>query len=361
MLSGAISHGTLGHAYLLCGDVGTGTFQAALELSMALLCSSDGEVPCYACEACKKVLRNAHPDFHVIMPVTLEKEYKDSDNNLNQEGWEFLSSTIRARIAEPYCMPVQTGIPAIPVEWVKEINHAISRGAVLQGTTIAIFDGIDIMNKESANAMLATLEDPPENTVMLLMTQRPQAVLPTIASRCQMLRFGCLPEADIRNILLSRYGDAVSGTIIDEAVNFSLGSLGRAMDLCERPLGELAEESRLLLKECFDGDWLRIAPHLDALARRGNDDRHEKLFMHLASLFRKELLGNVLPGKPPAAECDKVTGFSFADNPERAAGFLKACQIAIDGIRAHGNMSILLVNFIITFMEMIREQKQQIS
>ena len=72
MLSSAVANGTLGHAYLLCGDIGTGTFQAALELSMALLCSSDREVPCYTCEACKKVLRNAHPDFHVIMPVSLE-------------------------------------------------------------------------------------------------------------------------------------------------------------------------------------------------------------------------------------------------------------------------------------------------
>ena len=183
MLSSAVANGTLGHAYLLCGDIGTGAFQAALELSMALLCSGDGEVPCYICDACKKVLRNAHPDFHVIMPVSLEKEYRDSDNNLNQEGWEFLSLMIQARISEPYRLPVQPGVPAIPVEWVKEINHAIRRGAVLKGTTIAVFDGIDSMNKESANAMLATLEDPPENTVLLLITQRPQSVLPTIASR----------------------------------------------------------------------------------------------------------------------------------------------------------------------------------
>jgi len=94
---------------------------------------------------------------------------------------------------------------------------------------------------------------------MLLMTHRPQAVLPTIASRCQMLRFGSLPSADIEKSLRARYGAAITQSTIDEAAVYSLGSLGRAIDLCENPIGALAEESRSLFCGVPGGDWLRLA------------------------------------------------------------------------------------------------------
>ena len=369
LLASAVSGETLGHAYLLCGDVGTGTFQAALELSMALLCADDKAVPCYQCENCRKVLRSAHPDFHVIMPVTLEREHKDSDGKLNQEGWEFLSSLVKSRIEQPYRVPSQAGIPSIPVEWVKEVNHAITRGSVANGKNIAIIDGIDVMNKESANAMLTTLEEPPNDTLMLLMTHRPQAVLPTIASRCQMLRFGLLPAADIRHALVSKCAGAAD-SLISEAVDYSLGSLGRAIDLCENPIGELAGQSRSLFEECRAEDWLAIASHVDELSRQGSEDRHEKLLMHLVYLFRREMLRGVLPDGSHDADSLPASGNSpeaggreaiSVDRPEYVSRLFKACQHAIDGIRAHGNISIVLVNFVTTCMEIIREQKQQVS
>ncbi len=371
MLTSAISNGTLGHAYLLCGDVGTGTFQAAVEISLALLCSSEGDVPCRECESCRKILKNAHPDFHVIMPATLEKEHKDSDNNLNQDGWTFLSSLIQARIADPYRLPLQPGMPSIPVDWVKEINHAIRRGAVEKGKNIGIFDGIDIMNKEAANAMLATLEAPPENTLMLLITQRPQAVLPTIVSRCQILRFGSLSAPELNNVLVERYGATHDPTVIEEAVAYCMGSLGRAMDLCENPLGDLALESQSLLRECIDGDWLRIASHVDALTKRGMEDRYEKLLMHLIYYIRSGFLQAIMHTGVRAPETGRLpshtpvdietTGIFSNAAPEFVSRLFHACQTAIDGVRAHGNGSIIIVNFMITLMEILREQKQQIS
>jgi hypothetical protein len=286
------------------------------------------------------------------MPVILEKEHKDSDGKLNAQGWELLSSLILKRIAEPYRLPRQGGIPAIPVEWVKEVNHAIMRGAVEKGKNIVIIDGIDSMNKESANAMLATLEEPPDDTLMILMTHRPQAVLPTIVSRCQMVRFGLLPAADIEKKLRARYGAKVTQTTIDEAAVYCIGSLGRAIDLCENPIGELAEESRSLFAECLAGDWLRLSSRVDELARQGNDERFERLLMHLVYLFRSDMLGDVSSIGPGAPSIDR---------PDYAAGLFKACQHAIDGVRAHGNLSIVIVNFITTCMEIIREQQQQLS
>ena len=183
-------------------------------------------------------------------------------------------------------------VPSIPVEWVKEVNHTIVRGALSAGKNITIIAGVDSMNKESANAMLKTLEEPPAGTLMLLLTARPQSVLPTIISRCQILRFGSVPSPVIKEAMAKRFGaEGVSGPVIDEAVRFSMGSPGRAMYLCENPSGELAGEAEELLDLCIAGDWRRLAVCVDELAGRGDLDRNERLFMHLAYSVRGGFYG----------------------------------------------------------------------
>jgi hypothetical protein len=148
MLSSAFSSGSLGHAYLFCGDEGVGKFAAALDMALALVCTGKATVPCLSCPACRKVLHNSHPDVHIILPVSLEKEHKSSDGTLNKTGWDFLSSTVVSKIVSPYPPLGYTGVPAIPVEWIKEVNHAILRGSVSGDRTVAIICGIDLMNKE---------------------------------------------------------------------------------------------------------------------------------------------------------------------------------------------------------------------
>jgi len=157
VLGAAYEHNTLGHAYLFCGEAGTGKFAAALELGMALLCKSEHVHPCYECEACRKVLHYTHPDFHVIMPVSLQKEHKSDSSKLTDEGWKYISGAIGARIANPYFPREFSTLPSIPVEWMRELNHAVLRGALEGGKNVAILDGVDTMNKESANSMLKTL------------------------------------------------------------------------------------------------------------------------------------------------------------------------------------------------------------
>jgi DNA polymerase III delta' subunit len=366
VLANAFTHEMLGHAYLFCGDEGTGKFAAALELSMALLCSDPGKAPCYACDSCAKVLRYAHPDFHVIMPVSLEKEHK-KDGKLSAEGWNFLASSVQEKIAQPYALDRSPTVPSIPVEWVKEVNHTIVRGALSAGKNITIITGVDSMNKESANAMLKTLEEPPADTLMLLLTARPQSVLPTIISRCQILRFGSVPSPVIKEAMAKRFGaEGVSGPVIDEAVRFSMGSPGRAMYLCENPSGELAGEAEELLDLCMAGDWQRCAVRVDDLAARGDLDRNERLFMHLAYSVRGGFL-RALPGSATYIDAqDFSTDGGKTDRLPACDTFtfqrvLKACQDAVAALRSYGNISLVLVNYLLTLMEILHGKKQQIS
>ncbi len=366
LLGNALAGKTLGHAYLFCGEQGAGTFQAAVELSMALLCSGKEETPCYTCESCRKVLHCAHPDFHVMTPVCLDKEHKGKDEKLNQDGWNFLSEAALARIDDPYASPRYGGVPSIPVEWVKEVNHSIMRGPVSADTVIVCIEGIDCMNKSSANAMLKILEEPPPGTLLILTTDRPQAVLPTIASRCQTVQFGWVPSEVIRKTVDGRFGASAPEAVRADAVRYCGGSPGRAFDLCENPPGAVADEAARLLEECQEADWTAIAARVDALARQGDYERNERLLMHLAFLVRSAFLRKTVPPETyfdenAPAPAGRLGGKATVAHPEAAEKCMAVLQDAIAGVRAHGNGAIVFVNCVLSLMEIINEQKQQIG
>lgn len=360
MLGSAFSGESLGHAYLFCGDEGVGTFAAALELAMALLCSHEGAVPCRSCSSCQKVLRNNFPDFHVVLPVSLEKDHKSSDGTLSKAGWDFLSSTVVSKISAPYLPHPNPGVPVIPVEWIKEVNHAVLRGAVSGDRTVAIICGIDLMNKESANAMLKTLEEPPANTFLILTTERSEAVLPTIASRCQIVRFGHVPVLEIKRVLCESLGSAADEAAINRAVHFSMGSLGRAFFLASADLTETAREVRAVWELCCGSDSLAVAAKVDELAKQNDYDANAGFFTAMLYLIRNSFLQK--SGCPEnyidASDILEDPAGAFA-RPDASEKLTRACNDALASVKAYGNVAIILVNFVMTVMETIHGEKQQ--
>ena len=377
MLGPAFLSGNLGHAYLFCGEEGVGKFAAALDCSLALLCTAGENKPCGACAACRKALSNNHPDLHVIFPVLLDESHK-SGGDLNQKGWEFIASLVPKRIREPY-MPLSYEdedidksalhkVPAIPVEWIKDVNEGILRGAVEGERSATIFCDVDTMNAFSANAMLKTLEEPPPNTYLFLTTSRPEAVLPTIASRCQIVRFGHVPAAHIKQELAAALGPGADETKITDAVYYSMGSLGRALALVKtedqgrglKTIQETAREVKEFWALCSTGNWLAVAPALDAIAREKNFAVHEQFFTYLLYLLRNSFLQ-----KSGRSE-NYIDGSNILEDPmgifndPAATGSLtRACNEALSGVRKYGHIGIILVNFVTTLMEILHVEKQQ--
>jgi DNA polymerase-3 subunit delta' len=377
-LGAAFLSGNLGHAYLFCGDEGVGKFAAALDLSLAFLCTGGGEnLPCYTCAACRKVLSGSHPDLHVIFPVLLDDSHK-SNNDLNPKGWEFIASLVPKRVKAPY-VPISYEneeidksalhkVPAIPVEWIKEINKGILRGAVEGECSVTIFCDVDTMNVFSANAMLKTLEEPPANTYMILTTYRPESVLPTIASRCQIVRFGHIPSKKIEEQLNLALGPGGDAELVKRAVYYSMGSLGRALALIKteesanglKTLQETAREVKDLWELCFKGEWLVIASAVDAMAKERNYAVHEQFFTSMLYLIRNSFL------KKNGCSENYIDASDVLDDPaevfarqESSEQLTRACNDAISSVKAYGNIAIILVNFVMTVMEIIHGEKQQ--
>ena len=202
----------LSQAYLFVGPDGIGKHQFARRLAQCLLCHAPGAdslEACGECSGCKPFLAGAHPDFLYVgcppgkreLPIAL---LVGSDERRGQEG----------------------------------LCHDLSLAPLPGSRKVAIVDDADTMNEASANSFLKTLEEPPDRAVLLLIASNLDALLPTIRSRCQLVRFSPLGKSDIEALLVEQ--DLVqSDTDARFASAMSEGSLSIARQLVEPELRAL--------------------------------------------------------------------------------------------------------------------------
>ena len=146
------AHGRLAHALLLTGPAGIGKQQLVERFAQSLLCAapqSDGQ-PCGQCHACSLYAAGTHPDLFRLTP-------EDDSKNIR-------------------------------IDQIRAFIEAISLSSHYGRYKVVILNPADAMNIAAANALLKTLEEPPANTVLLLITDRPSFLPATIRSRCQSLR-----------------------------------------------------------------------------------------------------------------------------------------------------------------------------
>jgi hypothetical protein len=358
VLEAAIANDSLGHAYLFSGDEGCGKFAAALDVALGLLCESPKVRPCLVCSSCRKVLDYAHPDFHIIMPVVLTKEHK-SDGDLTAMGWEEVARCAKKRIGEPYSMPNHEKAPekepSIPVDWIREVNHTIRGGAHGVGMNVAILDGVDLLNREAANSMLKLLEEPPSGTVLLLLTDRMSEVLPTIVSRCQILRFAWFSPEEIRNELVRRFG--VGGAAEADWSVFDTGSLGKSLQLFKNPPAEVCRDAAVFLDLCDEGNWPAIAQRIDEMVEWKDLDRYEFFFGAVIRLVRDAFL-HELPRIENVFLTDRSWRPQTAFSHEEVGMILTMCVTSIARMRCYANSMLVLSNCATALVEVLRAKKQ---
>lgn len=199
--------GRVAHALLFYGPEGCGKLPVALAFARYLLCSQPhDDEPCNACNSCRMTARWAHPDLHFVFPVVKYKDTAHSVSDVYLPEWrKQLGENVYFGLDE-WLEDMQAGNQQAMIYSAESdaIQKKLSLKSNQGGKKVMIIWLPEKMNLECANKLLKLLEEPPAETHFLLISERLEAVLPTIVSRAQCIGMKGLSEEEIAGALILR-------------------------------------------------------------------------------------------------------------------------------------------------------------
>ncbi len=244
-LTAAYDGERLAHALLFSGPPGVGKSIVAEDFARRIACSADNR-PCGECNPCRQVEARAHPDIRIVAVAAGKKE--------------------------------------IGVDTAREIKRFTQMRALDADTKVVLIHDADRLSVAAQNALLKTLEEPPGRSVIMLLSETPGALLPTVRSRCQRVQFAPLDDESLRAVLLQQ---GVEADQLEELLATAHGSPGRALAI--RALIKDGEFTRL--DSAIAGSetdryvaWVNLARTLD-----GNESEMTARFEVLEEMLQQRL------------------------------------------------------------------------
>ena len=251
LLHKALSGARLAQAYLFYGPPGIGKKLTALQFVKTLYCLSGAPDACDNCTACRKITTGNHPDVTLIVP----------DDT------------------------------SIKIEQVRALQRRLSYKPYENQRTTIIMDGCEFLTLPATNALLKILEEPPANTLLLLLAGKKDALPLTLISRCQLVPFRPLAPADIRAILGRQGVDQPTATL---AATLAEGRLDRWHQTDFTQVLATRQSAYNVLQNIVQAKG--ITPFLHARTLAGKREQCEELLRWLSLFCRDLIMLRVAPG-----------------------------------------------------------------
>ncbi|MFQ5900410.1 MAG: DNA polymerase III subunit delta' [Thermodesulfobacteriota bacterium] len=211
VLSKAILNNRVSHSYLFIGPEGVGKKLTAISFAKTLNCKGTRGDFCDECISCKKINGLTHPDVEIIEP----------------EG------------------------RFIKIERIRELQKRLQYKSLEGRFKVSILDGVEKMNPAASNALLKTLEEPPQDSILILISSQGSSLLPTLVSRCQRFTFHPLKGDDMIHLIKK---NGVEDEIASLLVSFGQGSIGRALSINREWLLKERKVFLEMIKDVIRGD-----------------------------------------------------------------------------------------------------------
>lgn len=273
ILRKSIKENTISHAYLFQGEEGIGKKKLSYAFSKALLCTGEGDKPCKECDSCKRFDNGNSPDFFHIAPV-------------------------KNMIRIPEIEMIQKEMTTAPINSHKKV---------------VLVEDAHLMNKESNNKFLKTLEEPPSFVHIILTSSQANKLLPTIISRVQLINFFPVPNKTIQSLLVDKYDKSeAEAKFITE---FTKGAIGKSINLAkDDSLFQMREEVLKVLTGLINGDKTKVFNSIDFFNK--NEDNIDELLDIMIYYFRDILIYKKIGGSSLIINKDKISSLenhSFMD------------------------------------------------
>ena len=346
ILKGALEKDKLAHAYLFYGEPGVGKWALALELARAVNCERSDSEPCGSCPACVKISKLVHPDVKVIFPVP-------SANSL-EEAERFK----REKINDPYAITKFDKVASIPVDQIREMQKSLSLKPYEGKKRVVIMAEVEKLSYAASNSLLKTLEEPPVDSLLILTTSNLSALLPTVISRCQLLRFNRIPDRELAIQLKKRSG--LDPQTAAYYARISKGSLGQAVSLAKGETTEIRSLGMEFLSLITKQKPLEVVDFVDGTTKAYGRESIVELFEFITSLMRDMYVLTELREK------DELINSDLSDRIEKLAQSFKdrstieqsieLCEETKRDCQSNVNLRLALLSFYIKLKQVLKRR-----
>lgn len=345
-LARAVERGRLAQSLLLYGPRGVGKQRLALWTAATLNCHGAETRPCGACSSCRLSARLEHPDIHWFFPGPRPRR-ATSPEQLRQKLEDQRADALEQRRANRLYVEEDEGATGIYIGAVHTMRRLAQKSAALGPTKVLVIGRAEALvpqmgSHEAANALLKLLEEPPSDTTLILTSDVPGALLPTIRSRVQAIRVPPLPidgvAAFLRSALALQPDEAL------RLAQLSGGCVGRALELHEADHEELSEYAVELVRAILGegaGTRLASAHRFRPFGARG---AFARLLSEARALLRDLLAASA--GAEEAAlplQAAEVAGERLPDLPRIIQG-LEALEVAQVLVERNVNPQLIVAN-----------------
>ena len=367
-LTKSASQGRIPHAQLFVGPTGCGTLAMALAYSQYVLCNNSNDENSGGSDSCNiKFNSFSHPDLHFIFPTVSTSDVKTKPKSIDfVKDWrQFIIENPYGSLFDWYnLLEVANKQGEIRVDDAQEILKSLALKSFEGGYKIAIVWMAEKMNVASSNKLLKLLEEPPEKTLFILISENEEDIIQTIRSRCQVLHFGALSEKTISNELITRFN--IEEKLAMKIAHQAQGDFNKALHI----YNDNSEDSPF--EEWFVV-WVRAAFRAkgnaaaiqdliawsDQIAVLGRETQ-KKFLQFCIDMFRQALLLNYqspsLVYFEPKVDKFKLENFAPFVNGNNINDIFNELSDAMYHIERNGNAKIILTDLSIKLTRLIHKK-----
>lgn len=360
--------GRIPHAQLFVGPEGSGTLPMAIAYAQYILCGNQNGENSGTNEACNiKFQKISHPDLHFVYPTVSTEEVKQKPKSIDfiSDWRQFISQTPYGGLFDWYShLGVQNKQGEIRVDDAQEILKSLSLKSYEGGYKIMIVWMADKLNTAASNKLLKLLEEPPEKTVFILISEHEEDIIQTIRSRCQILHFNGLSETNIANALVSR--NQIESKLAAKIAHQAQGNYNKALHLIHNDSDEFPFDQWFVtwVRAAFKAkgnasaiqDLILWSEQIAALGR----ETQKKFLQFCIEMFRQALLLNYetkdLVYMEPKVEKFKLENFAPFVNDNNINEIFKELSDAMYHIERNGNAKIILTDLSIKLTRLIHKK-----
>lgn len=351
----SVRQGFIPHARIFYGPEGVGKLPLAIAYARYLNCSNRGaEDACGECPSCHKFDKLAHPDLHFVFPVVKSKV---SDQYLPQ--WrEFLS--------EHHYFNLNDWLNFIDAQNAQGVIYSKESDEIIRKLNLKVYEAPykimivwlpEKMHEACANKLLKLVEEPPENTVFLLVSEDREHVLQTIWSRCQPLHIRAIEKDEMVGVLQHKFG--LNAEKAQSTAHIANGSFTKAIEIihASEHTEYFFELFRQMMRNAFAGKIKAIREIAAELAGIGRE-MQKSFLLYALRLFREYFVSNLNEPEMVYLNSDEwLFGKRFAPfiNEKNIEALSDEFSLAYRQIEQNGNAKIIFLDLCLKVTMFLRK------